>query len=156
MEKLAPTVIVLSIIAGFLLSGLPLLEDEVLRSNEIVLDANGTVVNQTGKAEKDLGIVANRRLSFGSIPVGAGSTKFLNLDSQQTALLLLEPSGNISEHLEMENVILLNGSREVGVRFNGTSPGFYKGELDIKTWTPRNKWGKVWLGVKHRLYQFWY
>lgn len=156
MERLAPTIIALSIIAGLLLSGLPVLEDEVLRSQEIVLDANGTVVNQTGESKQEVGIVADRRLRFGSIPVGAGSTKFLNLNSPGTSLLLLRASGNISEHLEMESLMLLEGSREVSVRFNGTSPGYYEGELTIKTWTAKGEWGKRWLGVKHRLYQFWY
>lgn len=114
-------------------------------------EATATVTNTTPASSQNIGVVTGQNLEFGRLPLGTASIKYINMSSTKPALMNMDVSGNISEHVEYSDQMSFQGDERTNLRFNASEPGYYEGTVSMKIQTPTNGIGEVWLELKSRL-----
>lgn len=152
MNKIAVPIIVLSIGLG----ASPFLADHFFVDKEEQFSQNMTANVISGQIEENgtrVGVNPGSNLDFGDIETGIGITKYLNYNSTGAERLVrLETDGNISDNLNVAENQFVEGSAELSVAFMAEEPGFYSGNLTLKTLTPEGNLGETWLDIKSQFF----
>jgi len=148
MDKKSAVIAVSALIVG--LSPF-IIEFSSIDDFDVGYNATANVTNTTPTNSQTLGIVTGQNLEFGRLPVGTASVKYINISSSKPALMNIDASGNISEHLEFNRQTTFQGDERTSLRFNASEPGYYEGVVSMKIQTPKNQIGEIWLDLKSRL-----
>ena len=122
-----------------------------LDESEQVFEMNASAVNASGEDLKNIGIVADQRLDFGRIPYQSTSTKFINISAPGYSKVSLSADGNISDSVDYSKEQWFEGDKEISLTFNASEPGYYTGELAVKTALAKNSLGEQWLNIRKSL-----
>lgn len=129
-----------------LVLGLAAVDQMMVERQANSFEAQGTAVmpeeNQT-----DLGLVADKSLNFGEVPAGAAVRKEVKVEASEGSLVDVSVNGNISRHMDHTET-RLDGNHRIEVVFNASEPGYYTGDVIIKTQSPKNGLAATWLGIK--------
>lgn len=152
INKIALPVIILSISVGAspFLANEFLVEEEEQFSQEMSAKVISEEVVQNGTR---VGVDPGTNLNFGEIETGIGVTKYLEYESSgENRLVSIELSGNLSEKINLTEKQFIDGKKDIPIAFKSEEPGFYSGELTLKTETPNGELGERWLEFKSRFY----
>lgn len=146
MDKLTVAIIGISVLVG---ASPFLVEATSVQKTSTQLPANVTFVQgETKEGNVSVGVNAGSNLDFGVAPLNVGVEKTISLEAPNNTLVVTSSSGNITDVLQYDRKKYISGSSDVELRVNGTSPGYYEGQVEVKTMTPENKLGDSWLYVK--------
>lgn len=149
MNKLALSIVAVSIFVG----ASPFIADEVLLDEETQFEQNmsATVISEevTSNGTR-VGVNPGQNLDFGEIETGIRVTKFLEFESDRTQLVRLEVDGNITEKINTTESQMVEGDTRLGLSFQSNETGYFTGETNLKTFTPKGGPGETWLDLKTR------
>lgn len=149
------TMIAVSVISVSTLIGLTpfILNQTTLNTQETILETSAEVISKNASGENiDLGLKIEKSLNFGKMPVNVSAAKTINLTSSKKSSVQVSSTGNISEFLDYDRRSYFEGSRDLEIQMVAEKPGYYAGELVIKTQTPKNKIGETWLELKQSFF----
>ena len=107
-------------------------------------------VNESEGGNITAGIDTGGGLAFGELVEGTNMTKTLQLSSDRLTLAEVSSEGNISGGLEYEDQLFVNDT-EIPVKYVGSEPGYYEGEILLDLKTAQNWWGEKWLELLYQL-----
>ena len=107
-------------------------------------------VNESEGGNITAGIDTGGGLAFGKLVEGTNMTKTLQLSSYRLTLAEVSSEGNISGGLEYEDQLFVNDT-EIPVKYVGSEPGYYEGEILLDLKTAQNWWGEKWLELLYQL-----
>lgn len=139
------TLIVILVIAGTVVAADNILFEEQVNRFE----SNVTVVEDNESL--DLGVDAGSNLKFGQVVSGNNVTKFVNMSSEGDKIVTVNSKGNISDYIVHPDSMRFSGSERLSFEFVSEEPGYYQGEIVIKTVVPKSGMGSAWLNVKSKL-----
>lgn len=147
------TIISISIIvlSGLVGSSPFMLDEYSLNLQENNFNTSASVINDTGN-NTSLGLNADANLDFGDIPQGSNATKFINMSSDRKAILAIGSEGNISDHLEYEDLMYFDGDKRIELEMKGREVGNYTGNVSLRFEVPENRVGQRWLDLKYWIY----
>jgi len=123
-------------------------QDQITKQNESY-DTYANVSSADGQ-NLSVGIESGRELSYGKLVEGTNMTKTLQLSSDRLTLAEVSSEGNISGGLEYEDQLFVNDT-EIPVKYVGSEPGYYEGEILLDLKTAQNWWGEKWLELLYQL-----
>lgn len=154
-ERAITTVVVVSL--AVIVGATPLVLDSyLLETHENDFSMNGTIYMPENINDTTIRGDFDPKLSYGEIPAGLISEKSLDLSTDRPTLTAFSIEGNMSEAVDHPRYFYQEGSEEVEFAFNSTEPGYYEGELQMKTWRAEEGVGGRWLGVRYWYYSLRY
>lgn len=108
------------------------------------------MVNSSDSQGVTAGIDTGSGLAFGQMVEGTNMTKTLEFSSDKLTLAELSSKGNISEGLMYEDQLFVNET-SIDLKYVGSEPGYYEGEVLLDLKTAQNSWGEKWLELVYRL-----
>lgn len=101
----------------------------------------------------DLGVNAGQNLRFGQIRQNANYTKWVSVSVKDRSRVELGSEGNISELLQYEKSMYVEGDERIAVKLFPSEEGYYEGRIELDIWRPKNELGRVYLRTRSRLEQ---
>jgi len=149
---------VIVILASALIGISPfILEEFAVEKNSETFEANISVLGADEVGENySVGIApGSDQLKYGTYPKEGTKavTRSLDMNADRKTLFLFYSRGNISDSLEMERRHYFEGNKTVDIDYNITrsEPGYFQGQVELKTYTPQNMLGEIWVELRSRL-----
>lgn len=95
-------------------------------------------------------------LIFGSVPAGATVDKELEISSTYPARATVAVSGNISDTIEQTPVKFFEGETRIEISTTPPEPGFYSGEVKIRTAGGTGIIANRWIETQRSLHSVYY
>lgn len=150
MEKktvFVATVIILSASIG---AAPFIIEETTLEKTKASFNASAQVIPESSDA--GYGINADKVLNFGRMYTGSNATKYLNVSARKKAYLEVDVEGNISDVLEYEENMWIEGEKDVPIKVEAREPGYYSGKVHASFKVPKNGIGERWVNLTNSIY----
>ena len=149
MNKIALTVILASLALG----ASPFIADQTLVEKNQVLSMNMSAkvvqTNNTSAKSIKAGVNPGKNMDFGEISKDVNVTKFLDVETGgQRIAVTIETEGNITEKLDYKESQLVEGDKQVNVKFIPNELGYYDGHITVKTIVAKDSLGEKWLDIR--------
>ena len=148
LNKNHALIIIAVLLVGVGISALAYSQTQVKEQTESY--STYATVNESEGRNITAGIDTGGGLAFGELVEGTNMTKTLELSSEKLTLAEMSSTGNISEGLEYKDQLFINDT-EIPVKYVGSEPGHYEGEILLDLKTAQNWWGEKWLELLYQL-----
>ncbi|MFQ3308438.1 MAG: hypothetical protein ACI977_000674 [Candidatus Nanohaloarchaea archaeon] len=95
----------------------------------------------------------NNSLDFGRmIEDKMNFTRSIPVETGRDTLVLLDISGNITDHLDYQRIHRFNNSKSIDIRMIANESGNYTGTINVNIQAANRTGGSAWLDIKQEFY----